>query len=240
MITFDKVSLCHLAHCGLFDSFPDDVGRIIHTFIPHRTGYHQSCSVTGHPELGSSKPQPSHCLWSSASGIGQDLEEMVHLCSHGVSWVAQFSSTWPLSCPGTLTIQGSSLSFQHGSWLQRGGKLGSLLMSGLRGNVTPSVSSCWSIKSLNSLNSGKGNWFHLLMGGAAHRHGMVSCLHPSAVVPILQTIYHSALLQFCNTYYNYLLCMPFFSACICVPFSMIAPWRVYPCSLRAPHTDWYA
>lgn len=45
---------------------------------------------------------------------------------------------------------------------------------------------------------------------------------------------------FCNTYYNYLLCMPFFSTCICVPFSIIAPWRVYPCSLRAQHTDWHA
>ena len=140
MITFDKGFLCHLVHCGLFDSFPDDVGRIIHIFISRCTGYHQCCSITDPPKPGSWKPQPSHCLWSYASGTGQDLEEMVHLCSHGIDWVAQFSSTWPLSCPGTLTIQGSSLSFQHGGWLQRGGKLGSLLMSGLRGSMSPFLS----------------------------------------------------------------------------------------------------
>lgn len=98
MITFDKVSLCHLAHCGLFDSFPDDVGRIIHTFIPHRTGYHQSCSVTGHPELGlktTAISLPLIFCFRNWAGLRRDGSSLFTWCQLGGSVLIHVASLLP-------------------------------------------------------------------------------------------------------------------------------------------------
>lgn len=131
-VTFDKVFLCFHLHYGLSDAFLFGSGRTT-VFIPHCIGSHHCCSsylllvalviycsITNHPKLRCFIPPPSSCLGACASRIGRDLEEMVHLCSHRVSgWLSSHPRGLSPS-PWRLLIRGSSLSFQHGGWFQRG------------------------------------------------------------------------------------------------------------------------